>query len=137
MDGGAIDDFLTHPPTDPLFKPHAPFYTNNRWYLPVLQPEYDITHDNLIILDMTGERALPMMLDELSLLGSRIPRLVVITQKKRIREIEEKNLFSFPISNLVVVSLPQDEPIADMHLPLVLNAIGVALAAVWKETPVE
>lgn len=66
LDEGNVDDFLSRPPKSPLFRPRTPFFTNNRWYLPVLQPYYDTSHDNLIILDMTGERALPVMLDELS-----------------------------------------------------------------------
>ncbi|MCP4688806.1 MAG: hypothetical protein GY859_12195, partial [Desulfobacterales bacterium] len=102
----------------------------------VVRPDYDTRHDNLIILDMTGEREAPMMLDELSLLGSRAARLVVITQEARIREAGEKNLFRFPISDLLTLPSPGGAPIADLHLPFVLNAVGAALAAVWKATPV-
>lgn len=132
LEGNNIDTFLTGSPTIPQMRPRAPFYTGNRWYLPVLQPDYDTHRDNLIILDMTSERALPRMLDELSLLGSRVPRLVVITQEERIREAGEKTLFSFPITNLLVLPSLQGASIPDMHLPIVLNAVGTALAALWK-----
>ncbi|MBL0712646.1 MAG: SIS domain-containing protein, partial [Desulfosarcina sp.] len=84
LDGGTVDDFLSRPPAMPLERPRAPFYAGNRWYLPVLRPDYDTHRDNLIIIDMTAERYLPQTLDELSLLGSRVPRLVVITQEERI-----------------------------------------------------
>ena len=43
------------------------------------------------------------MLDELSLLGSRVPRLVVITQEERLREGGAETFFSFPVSNLLVL----------------------------------
>ncbi|MCP3951774.1 MAG: hypothetical protein GY697_06075, partial [Desulfobacterales bacterium] len=81
-----------------------------------------------------GERDLPLMLDELSLLGSRVPRLVVITQEERIREIGEKTLFSFPISDLLVLPSMGGTPVPDLHLPFVLNAVGIALAATWRGT---
>ncbi len=119
----------------PLERPRAPFYAGNQWYLPVLQPGYDTHRDNLIILDMTAERDLSQMLDELSLLGSRLPRLVILTQKERIREAGKDTLFHYPISDLLVLPSPGGTPIADMHLPFVLDAVGAALAAVWKTMP--
>ena len=132
LDGGTVDDFLSRPPAMPPERPRVPFYADNRWYLPVLQPGYDTRRDNLIILDMTAERYLPKMLDELSLLGSRVPRLVVITQEERIQEAGKNTLFHYPISDLLVLPSPGDAPIADLHLPFVLNAVGVVLTAVWK-----
>ncbi len=132
LDGGSVDEFLSRQSEKVPARPRAPFYTDDRWYLPELQPGYDARRDNLIILDMTAERYLPLMLDELSLLGSRAPRLVVITQAERIHEIGEKTLFGFPISSLLLLRSFGHAPIADMHLPLVLNAVGAALAAVWK-----
>ena len=137
LNGVTIDDFLARPPAMPLLRPRAPFYADNRWYLPVLQPDYDTRHDNLIILDLTGERDLPLMLDELSLLGSRLPRLAIITQEERIREAGEKTLFSFPVNDLLVLPSPHGGPIADLHLPIVLNAVGAALATIWKTIQVE
>ncbi len=131
--GDTVDSFLAHPPDGPLPRPRAPFYSVNRWYLPVLQPGYDARRDNLIVLDMTAARSLPFMLDELSLVGSRAPRLVIITQEARIKEVGAKTLFSFPISDLLILPSRQGMPIADLHLPLVLNAVGAALAAVWTE----
>ena len=133
--GGTVDDFLSRIAATPLERPRVPFYAGKRWYLPVLNPGYDTHRDNLIILDMTAERYLPQMLDELSLLGSRVPRLVVITQEERIREAGRKTLFHYPISDLLVLPSPGGVPIADMHLPFVLDAVGVALAAVWKTLP--
>ncbi|MGD9139108.1 MAG: hypothetical protein PVH42_20255, partial [Desulfobacterales bacterium] len=66
------------------------------------------------------------------LLGSRLPRLVILTQEKRIREAGEKTLFGFPVSNLVVLPEVDGHPIADLHLPLVLMAVGAALASAWN-----
>ena len=137
LDGGTIDNFLTRPPAKPLLRPRAPFYAANRWYLPVLQPSYDTRRDNLIILDLTAERDLPLMLDELSLLGSRLPRLIIISQEERIRQAREKILFNFPVSELLVLRSQFGAPIADLHLPFVLNAVGAALAAIWEKTPIE
>ena len=137
LEGKSVDAFLAHPPTEPLLKPQVPFYAGHRWYLPVLQSDYDTRRDNLIILDMTGERALPAMLDELSLLGSRVPRLVVITQEERLREGGAETLFSFPVSNLLVLPTIAGAPVPDLHLPLVLGAVGAALAALWQTAPLE
>jgi hypothetical protein len=133
LKGDSIDTFLARPPGGPLLRPKAPFYSENRWYLPVLQPDYDARRDNLVILDMTGDRSLPFMLDELSLIGSRAPRLVIITQQARLQEMDPNTLFSFPISDLLILPSPNGAPIADLHLPLVLNAVGAALAACWRE----
>jgi len=135
LGGKAVDAFLTRPPAAPLPEPQVPFYAGHRWYLPVLQPDYDTHRDNLIILDMTGERALPAMLDELSLLGSRLPRLVVITQEDRLRQGGAETFFSFPVCNLLVLPTVAGAPIADLHLPLVLNALGVVLADLWQAEP--
>ncbi len=74
--GGFVDDFLTRPSSRLLYRPRAPFYAVNRWRLPVLRPNYDTRRDNLIFLDMTGERDLPGMFDELSLESGRRPRSV-------------------------------------------------------------
>lgn len=133
--GSTCDGFLADPPSAPLLQPKTPFYAANHWYLPVLQPGYDTHRDNLIILDMTSERYLPQSLDELSLIGSRYPRLVVITQAEWIREIGEKTLFSFPVSDLLVLPPVGGAPIPDFHLPFVLNALGVALAEIWRGHP--
>jgi hypothetical protein len=133
LEGDTVEAFLAHPPDGPLPRPRAPFYSVNRWYLPVLQPDYDARRDNLIVLDMTAERSLPFMLDELSLVGSRAPRLVVITQEARIKAVGAKTLFSFPISDLLILPSHHRMPIADLHLPLVLNAVGAALAGFWEE----
>jgi hypothetical protein len=132
LEGNSVDAFLTRPPAAPLLEPRVPFYAGHRWFLPVLQPDYDTRQDNLIILDMTGELALPAMLDELSLLGSRLPRLVVITQEDRLRQAGADTFFSFPVSNLLVLPTVAGMPIADLHLPLVLEALGVALADLWQ-----
>ena len=132
LEGKSIDAFLARPPSPPLRQPQAPFYAGHHWYLPILLPDYETRQDNLIILDMTGERALPAMLDELSLLGSRVPRLVVITQEDRLRQVGAETFFSFPVSNLLVLPTVGGAPIADLHLPLVLNALGVVLADLWQ-----
>jgi hypothetical protein len=128
----SVDRFLAQVPDLSARRPKAPFFTDSHWHLPVLNPDYDTRKDNLILLDMTSERDLPVMLDELSLLGSRLPRLVILTQKERIREVGEKSLFSFPVSNLVVLPEIDGHPIADLHLPLVLMGVGAALAGAWN-----
>jgi hypothetical protein len=137
LNGRTVDDFLSRARDVPLPRPRAPFYTNAQWYLPVLRPEYDTHRDNLILLDMTAEYGLPYMLDELSLLGSRLPRLVVITQDQRLREIGPQTMFDFPISDLIVLPSPDGHPIPDAHLPFVLSAMGAALADIWRVNPAQ
>jgi hypothetical protein len=134
-EGRSLDDFVSRPPQMPILRPKAPFVADNRWYLPTLRPGYDTRRDNLIFLDMTGERHLPVMLDELALLGSRIPRLVVMTQEERIQEIGEKTLFSFPVCGLLALPSIGGAPISDLHLPFVLNAVGIALSDTWRRLP--
>ena len=116
----------------PPSRPGAPFPAGGRWYIPELVPTYDTRQDNLVILDMTGERDLPVMLDELSLLGSRFPRLVILTQEERLREAGEKAFFSAPVGDMLILPSPRRAPVADLHLPVVLEAVGAALADVWR-----
>ncbi len=71
--GHSVDDFLTRSPSNPVYRPRAPFYADNRWRLPVLRPVYDTRRDNLVFLDMTGEGDFSRMLDDLSLVGDRAP----------------------------------------------------------------
>lgn len=72
---------------------------------------------------------------ELRRLGSRLPRLVIISQEERIRQAREKILFNFSVSELLVLRSQFGAPIADLHLPFALNAVGAALAAIWKKSP--
>ncbi len=134
LGGRDVDVFSANPPKESEPRPLAPFESGGRWFLPELRPGYDTRHDNLIFLDMTNERDLPVMLDELSVLGSRAARLVVITQPKRIKEIGENTLFRFPISGLIKLPSLHDAPIPDLYLPYVLNALAIAAAAVWPDT---
>jgi glucosamine 6-phosphate synthetase-like amidotransferase/phosphosugar isomerase protein len=130
--GATTDEFLSGPPPVPPSRPGGPFPAGGRWYIPELVPTYDTRQDNLVILDMTGERDLPVMLDELSLLGSRFPRLVILTQEERLREAGEKAFFSAPVGDMLILPSPRRAPVADLHLPVVLEAVGAALADVWR-----
>lgn len=131
LNGRDVDAFNDNPPKKSEPKPLAPFESGGRWFLPELRPGYDTRYDNLIFLDMTSERDLPLMLDELSVLGSRAARLIVITQPKRIEEIGEETLFRFPISGLIQLPSLHDAPIADLYLPFALNALAIATEAAW------
>jgi len=68
-----VDSFLKSPPTDLAGNETSAFYAGEAWYFPELDPTYDVSDDNLIVLDATSNRYLPQALDEIAV-ASRIFR---------------------------------------------------------------
>ena len=76
----AVDSFLESPPTGLAGDETSVFYADDDWYFPELNPAYDASEDNLIVLDATSNRYLLQALDEIATLGCRYPRMILITQ---------------------------------------------------------
>jgi glucosamine 6-phosphate synthetase-like amidotransferase/phosphosugar isomerase protein len=112
------------------------FYAEGRWYRTQLRPDYDPTEDNLILLDATSADHRERILDELSVLGCRYPRLIVITQHSLWTEAHEKIFAAFPISRRIFLPEPLGEeplrPISGFHLPLTLQPVFAALAGEFR-----
>jgi hypothetical protein len=112
------------------------FYAEGRWYRTRLRPDYDPTEDNLILLDATSADHRERILDELSVLGCRYPRLIVITQHSLWTEAHEKILAAYPISRRIFLPEPLGEepvrPISGFHLPLTLQPVFAALAGEFR-----
>lgn len=139
LTGGDVDNFLQNPPAGIYSRVQTPFFGEGHWYFPELRDDYDATQDNLIILDATSERYFRQALDELAVYGCRYARLVVISQEVFVsaRGKKERPLFQYPMSHLL--KLPGLEginghvPIPDLHLPLVMNLVGTAMAAAGQK----
>ncbi|MDZ7698538.1 MAG: hypothetical protein U5R49_16970 [Deltaproteobacteria bacterium] len=112
----------------------TPFFGEGHWYFPELRDDYDATQDNLIILDATSERYFRQALDELAVYGCRYARLVVITQEvfASAGDKKERPLFQYPMSHLLKLPALKGSkgkvPIPDLHLPFVMNLVGMAMA---------
>lgn len=112
------------------------FYAEGRWYLPRLRPEYDPTEDNLIVLDATAADHRERILDELSVLGCRYPRLIVITQHSLWNAEHDRVFTGYPISRQILLPEPvarhTGRPISGFHLPLSLHPVFAALAGEFR-----
>ncbi len=131
--GKDLDEFLNHPLAGHFQHPNGPFYAEGHWYLPVLQPDYDTSQDNLIVLDATLERHFDQALDELATYGCRYAQLVTITQQTFRNAPDKKGLFQYspcPPLYLPALGTPDSpRPIPELLLPLAMNLVGVGLAA--------
>ncbi len=137
LGGDSVDGFLEA--ADPERSPGlgSPFFSEGRWYLPVLRPDYDPTGDNLIFLDASERRDLPKALDELALFGCRYARVVLVCQEAFRHLPESADLFRYPVGHalwlppLDVQGSPQ--PIPDLLLPLAMRMTATAVAACFAE----
>ena len=127
--GREVDSFLQSPPTDLAGIEASAFYTGDAWYLPELNPAYDVSNDNLIVLDASSNRYFSQALDEIATLGCRYPRMILITQAAFLEPKNCQQLYKFPVSSTIALPAIGGEPIPDMHLPFVLNIIGEAFSA--------
>jgi hypothetical protein len=138
LGGTDADRFLAKPAEGPFFdavkacpKPY-PFFAHNRWYLPVLQPDYDTIQDNLILLDATRAHFLSKTLDELATYGCRNARMVLIVQEAFCHQPDKRPLFRMPFSHLLKLpSLPSNAENVRMSgflLPFAMSVLGTALA---------
>lgn len=124
LDNRDVDSFLKSPPPDLAGSETSAFYAGEAWYFPELNPAYDVSDDNLIVLDATSNRYFPQALDEIATLGCRYPRLVLITQAAFLEPQICEQLYKFPVSSTIALPARGDGSIPDMHLPFVLNIIG-------------
>lgn len=112
------------------------FYAEGHWFLPQLRPDYDATGDNLIVLDATSEDHRERIQDELSVLGCRYARLIVLTQSS-LWSAERGRIFGdYPLSGQITLPEPAvDEhvrPISGFLLPLILSPVFTALAGEFR-----
>ncbi len=126
-----VDEFATVADLAKGLSP-SPFFAEGRWYLPVLRQDYDPLLDNLILLDATSDRYFHTALDELSVFGSRYARLAVITQAAFGGRAEIGALQVQPVSHFLKLSggASLNGAIAELLLPVVLNAVGMAAAGI-------
>ena len=129
LSGRDIDSFVKDPPADLSGIEKTPLYAGNAWYLPELNPAYNIDNDNLIVLDASWERYFPKALDEIAILGCRYPRMILITQAAFLDRKSRGQLYKFPVSSTIALPEIAGGPIPEMHLPFVLNIIGEEFCA--------
>ena len=127
--GKTMDEFINAPPVDPSYEEKTPFFADETWYLPELQPDYDTLNDNLIVMDAAWDRYLDKAIDEISTFGSRYPRMILITQQAFLNGKAKAALYRFPVSSTIVLPETPTGPVPEMHLSFVLNIIGEELSA--------
>lgn len=134
LGGLTTDDFLsgTPVPEDRTQPKPRPFFAEGDWYIPSLRPDYNTAEDNLIILDATREHYFEHALDELSVLGSRNARIILITQNAFVRLSDKRAMFAQPFSHLIQIPSPEADgeavPISGFMVPLLMDIIGIAMA---------
>ena len=128
-----MDDFLAQPPQELPLSAQRPFFARGSWFLPVIREAYRTEKDNLIILDLTNERHFARALDELSTFGCRFARLAVISQEAYQKNGKLKGIYKYPLSNVFLLPALQTDdqciPVSELILPLVMNILGMLLAA--------
>lgn len=107
------------------------FYADGYWYLPVCEPGYDASRDNLIILDCSRKRYFEQARDELGVFSCRYARLLLISQKGFYPSGEEELLSGCTAGKPILLpALNQGQvPTPDLLLPFVGNLLAAAFAA--------
>ncbi|QTA80921.1 Sugar isomerase domain-containing protein [Desulfonema limicola] len=128
-----IDQFLKGKPV-PQDISHAvpkPFFAQGDWYIPALQPDYNTAEDNLIILDASRNHYLGHALDELSTLGCRYARIILITQKAFAYMPDKKAVFTHPFSHLIRIPSPVIEKeavlVSGFIIPFLMDILNIAV----------
>ena len=134
LGGMSSDEFLsgTPFPEPPEHLRPRPFFAEGAWYIPALRPDYDTMEDNLIFLDATRNHYFGQALDELSVLGCRYVRIILITQDAFVQMPDKRALFTHPFSHLIRIPSPGAEgevvPISGFVLPFLMEIMGMAMA---------
>jgi hypothetical protein len=134
-----VDAFLKNPAILPRRAGEKPFPAEGGWYLPVLDDGYQARQDNLIIIDATSQRHFGQALDDLATFGCRFARMAVICQEAFMTGQGVNALENQPISHLMLLPLPQKpsrtkaKPVSEFLLPLAINLVGTALAALGRQ----
>ncbi len=108
------------------------FYANSSWYLPIAEPRYELSRDNLIILDAIRARYFEQARDEVEIFSCRYARMLLISQKGFYSSsMEGEFLASCTAGEPVLLPAlsPGGGPIPDPLLPFVSNLMAVAFAA--------
>jgi hypothetical protein len=133
LQGVSIDSLKNQSVEGRLFRPGEPFFAEGYWYFPVLQPDYDFSRDNLIIIDASSSRYFEQTMDELGLYGCRYARNIVITQESFRGSPEKRGIYSYPIDHLIflpaVGDADKNQPIPDMLIPFTSSLLAAAFAA--------
>ena len=133
LDGQPVDTFLNQNGMTAPQNWRQPFFTEENWYLPVLQPDYPTGEDNLIILDATSNMYFHQAVDELATFGCRYPRMIVLSQAASMNALKRAAVFRFPISNLILLpGIPHGTellPVSELQLPYCLNLMAMAMAS--------
>lgn len=130
LEGEDVDAFLKRSPAKIEDRIDSPFYAEGDWYLPALRPGYDVSQDNLILMDVTSQGHFDQALDELSTFGCRYARMAVISQAAFLKTSEKKGLFKYPVSRFIFLPAIGDGlPVSHLQLPFALALTGMAMAA--------
>lgn len=108
------------------------FRADGNWYLPIAEPHYNLSRDNLIILDATLARYFEQARDEVEIFSARYARMLLISQKGFYPSTVEGELFAGCTAGepvLLPALNPGGGPIPDLLLPLVSNLTAAAFAA--------
>jgi len=128
--GEDVDAFLKRSPEKLEDRMESPFFAEGEWYLPALRPGYDVSEDNLILMDVTSEGHFDQALDELSTFGCRYARMVVVSQAAFLETSEKKALFKYPVSRFIFLpGVAEGLPVSRLQLPFALGLTGMAMAA--------
>lgn len=137
LQGASIDSLKNQSVEGRLFRPGEPFFAEGYWYLPVLQPGYDFSRDNLIIIDASSSRFFEQSMDELGLYGCRYARTIVITQESFRSAPEKRGIYSYPIDHLIflpaVGDIEKNKPIPDLLIPFAGSLLSAAFAASFHQ----
>ena len=118
--------------------PNTPFLVQEKWYLPVLRPDYDATQDNLIVIDASSRRDFYQVMDALGVYGCRYARLLLVFQEAFESAPQTKGLYRYPIGH--ILSLPALDkngahlPIPELLLPFAMNLLAAAMASSASRT---
>ncbi len=130
--GVKVDVFLAAPADILPSEKDMPFFVNGQWYIPELLPDYNTAKDNLILIDASHPRYFDQALDEISTFGCRFSRMILVTQQAFLEEQGQAFLYRYPVSGTIILPRIAGAPIPPMHLPAVMNLIGMELATCMK-----
>ena len=137
LDGQNVDTFLIR---SQLVTPghwRQPFFTEESWYLPILQPDYRTMEDNLIIMDITSKMYFHQAVDEFATFGCRYPRMITMSQAAFVNALKDTAIFRFPISDMILLpGLKPDNqvlPVSELQLPYCNHLLAMAMARATRQ----
>jgi hypothetical protein len=132
LNGENVDTFLNRNTMTTPGDWRQPFYSEENWYLPILQPDYRTAEDNLIIMDTSSKMYFHQATDEFATFGCRYPRMITLSQEAFVDDLRDAAMFRFPISNLILLPGVEhgDEvlPVSEFQLPYCNHLVAMAMA---------